>query len=91
MDATKNPSVFFDSVTDDPAIAMRTRGCHHLYRALETVEHVAFTIGHYFKALVILISAKFTLPHKQLLFFEILPKLYASAMMLGGVENPRRS
>ena len=63
MYAAKNLSLFFHTMPDDPASAMRTLRRERLNGAFETVENVTFVPGDYFESLVVVISADFTGRH----------------------------
>jgi hypothetical protein len=63
MDATKDLSVGFDTVTDDSALAVRTNRCQRVDRALETIERVMLAGYDHFKRLVIFIFANFACSH----------------------------
>lgn len=45
VDAAENLRLFFDPVTDDSAIAVRTGRRERMNRALKAVEHMLFAVG----------------------------------------------
>ena len=59
MDATKDLSVGFHTVADDPAIALWADWCQRVDRALETIERVMLAGYDHFKRLVIFVFANF--------------------------------
>ena len=63
MDATKDLSVGFHTVTDDSALAVRTNRCQRVDRALETIERVMLAGYDHFKRLVIFVFANFACSH----------------------------
>ena len=65
MDATEDLSVGFNTVSDNPAIAMGANRRQRVDRAFKAVEGVVLAANDYFKRLVIFILADFACSHIQ--------------------------
>jgi hypothetical protein len=63
MRTAKDLVVLFDAVSDDAALAMRTRRREGLNGALEAVERPWLVIHHDLKALVVVVSTNFAFCH----------------------------
>jgi len=65
VDATENLSVRFNTVPNDPAVAMRANRRQRVDRALEAVEGVVLPANDYFERLVIFVFANFACSHTE--------------------------
>jgi hypothetical protein len=65
VDATEDLSVRFDTVTDDPAVAVRANRRQRVDCALEAIEGVTLSAHDDFKRLVIFVLANFACRHTQ--------------------------
>jgi hypothetical protein len=65
VDAAENLSLRFDSVPDDPAVALRTNRRQRVDRALEAIESVTLPANDDFKRLVIFVLTNFAFSHTQ--------------------------
>jgi hypothetical protein len=65
MDTTEDSSVGFDTVADDPAIAMRANRRERVDCALEAIEDVTLSAHDHLKRLVIIVLANFASRHTQ--------------------------
>lgn len=63
MNAAEDFAVGFYTVTDDPAVAMRTNRCQRVDRAFEAIECVVLSGYDHFERLVIFILANFACSH----------------------------
>lgn len=72
VDAAENLSVGFNTVSHNPAVALRANRRQRVDRALEAVEDVRFPLERDLECLVIFISAMFAFSHKFILHFYIL-------------------
>lgn len=63
MNAAEDLSLRFDTVSDDPAIAVRAHWRQRMDRAFEAIECVMLSGYDHFKRLVIFILANFTCSH----------------------------
>jgi hypothetical protein len=63
MDTTKDLSIGFHPVADDPAVAVRANRRQRVDCTLETIEGVMLAGDDYFKRLVIFIFANFACSH----------------------------
>ena len=57
--------MFFNSVTNNPAIAVLASGSQLIDRALETIKDVRAAVDIDFETLVVVVTANFTLSHTQ--------------------------
>jgi hypothetical protein len=64
-DAAKDLSVSFNTVPDNPAVAMRANRRQRVDGALETVEGVVLPADDHFKRLVIFVFANLACSHTQ--------------------------
>lgn len=67
VDAAKDASIRFNTVTDDTAVAVRANRRQRVDRALEAIEGVTFSANDNFKRLVIVVLANFTCSHTEFL------------------------
>ena len=63
VDATENLALLFNTVTDDPAVAVGTNRRERVDCALEAIEGVMLAGNDYLKRLVIFIFANFACSH----------------------------
>ena len=65
MDAAEDFSSLLHTVTDDPALAVRTDRRQRMDRALEAIEGVMLPADDYFERLVIFVFTNFTSSHTK--------------------------
>jgi hypothetical protein len=63
MGTAEESSAYFDSVPNDPALAVLANRGHGLNRTLEAVEDVTSTCGCQLEALVVFVATNFTGSH----------------------------
>ena len=63
VDAAENLSVGFNTVSHNPAVALRANRRQRVDRALEAVERVVLPANDHFKRLVIFVFANFAYSH----------------------------
>jgi hypothetical protein len=71
MDATENLCVRFDTVADNPAVAMRADRRQRVDGALEAVKSVTLPSNHDIKRLVIFVLTNFTYRHNRNVSHEV--------------------
>ena len=64
MGTTEELTVYFDTVANDPALAMLADRSHRLDRTFETVEDVTRASGYNLEALVVFIATDFASGHR---------------------------
>jgi hypothetical protein len=67
MGAAKDVSLLFYAMPEYPTAAMRAGGRQDVNRALETVKGMVFSRHSYFKSFVIVVSARLTFCHIDVL------------------------
>jgi hypothetical protein len=65
VNAAKDLPIFFDPVTDDSAMAVRTGRRKRMNRALKAVEHMFLSVSHELEGFIIIIPAHFALSHTK--------------------------
>jgi hypothetical protein len=63
VDTAEDLSVGFNTVSHNPAVALRANGRQRVDRALEAIERVVLPANDYFKRLVIFVFANFACSH----------------------------
>jgi len=67
MGAAKDVSLLFYAMAEYPTAAMRAGRCQGVNRAFETVKGMAFSRHSYFESFVIVVSARLTFCHIDVL------------------------